>query len=80
MIKNIIKKILFLFSFIGKKDCLLIGTPTHHNLGDSEIVIAEKKFLKDNNITFFEVTVSEYLSFRKYLLNGKNKFKIISIV
>ncbi len=35
---------------------LLVGTPMHGNLGDQAISLAEKKFLKANNINFIEVT------------------------
>jgi pyruvyl transferase EpsI len=76
-IKNIIKKIIFKFSFLGKKDCALIGTPTHHNIGDSKIVEAEKLFLRDKKLTFFEITYSEYLNNKKAIRIGQNKFKII---
>ena len=38
------------------KDCLLLCTPTHGNLGDQAIALAEIEFLRNEGISFFEVT------------------------
>ena len=54
---------------IGKK-AYLIGTPTHTNLGDSAIVMAEKLFLQrvyGKSVAIKELTVSEYKECQKYL-------------
>ena len=64
---------------IGEK-VYLIGTPSHTNLGDSAIVIAEKLFLQrvyGKSIAIKELTVSEYKECHKYyrfFSNGSRVF------
>lgn len=42
-----------------KRKCILIDTPTHGNLGDQAIVLAEKELLEENNISVYELTAQE---------------------
>ena len=41
------------------KDCVLADTPTHGNLGDHAITIAEQQLLHELGITYGELTASE---------------------
>lgn len=44
----------------------VIGTPTHNNIGDSAIALAEIQFLKQNGYKAVEeITLQEYISYRK---------------
>lgn len=49
-----------------KRCAYILGTPTHNNIGDSAIVIAEKKYLLKNGYEMVvEITAREYESNRK---------------
>ena len=49
-----------------KPTAFVIGTPTHINIGDSAITLAEIQFLKQNGYeTVKEITLQEYISYRK---------------
>lgn len=51
------------------KCAYLIGTPTHTNIGDSAIVVAQIKFLRKCGYEkIVEITVREYESFRKCIV------------
>lgn len=79
MIKKIVKHILIYIGLYKKKDILLLGTPNHSNIGDSEIVVAEKEFLKAHKLSFFEVTVNEYIEFKQQIINKKNRFRCVML-
>lgn len=79
MIKKIVKHILIYIRLIKKRDILLLGTPNHSNIGDSEIVIAEKEFLKAHNLGFFELTVNDYVEFKQQIINKKSRFTCIML-
>lgn len=50
-------KTLLCFCLYGRyRDFLLLLTPTHGNLGDHAIAIAEREFLEKEGVSFFEVT------------------------
>lgn len=50
----------------SSKTAFLIGTPTHINIGDSAITLAEIQFLKQNGYeNVLEITLQEYISYRK---------------
>lgn len=66
---------------IGEKKFYIPGTPTHTNLGDSAIVLAQKCFLKkcgieDNRI--IEITFEEYYKYRKMLRKKIGKENLIA--
>lgn len=57
-------------SFPSGRKVLIPGTPEHQNLGDSAIVIAEKKFLEKCGISanrIKEISFSEYYQYRNLL-------------
>ena len=61
--------VLYLSFPVGRK-VLIPGTPEHQNLGDSAIVIAEKKFLEKCGISanrIKEISFSEYYQYRNLL-------------
>lgn len=48
------------------RTAFVIGTPTHVNVGDSAITLAEIEFLKQNGYEdVLEITLQEYISYRK---------------
>lgn len=50
----------------SSKTAFVIGTPTHINIGDSAITLAEIQFLKQNGYEdVLEITLHEYISYRK---------------
>lgn len=50
----------------GKKNAYIVGTPTHVNIGDSAITLAEIKFIRSNGFkNVIEITLQEYISNRK---------------
>ena len=53
----------------NKKKFLLIGTPSHGNLGDQAITIAELKFLEDNfqNYDVIEISLDNYYEHIEYV-------------
>ena len=54
----------------------LIGTPTHTNIGDSAIVIAEKTFIKSLGTNIIEITFNEYNNYFEIInaqINKSNK-------
>lgn len=69
-------EILKLYAYWGKrlwhlktKCAYLIGTPTHANIGDSAIVVAETEFLQKNGYdAIVEITAREYEYARKYIV------------
>ena len=75
IIKKILQKYLILKnkksfkSFITKykKSIFFIGTPTHTNLGDSAIAIAEKVFVKSLGYRTKEITFNEYNTYSKLI-------------
>lgn len=69
--KKYIKLIIYLVFPLGKK-FLIPGTPEHRNLGDSAIVIAEKRFIENCGIPINrikEITFSEYKKYNKLIRN-----------
>lgn len=53
-------KTLLCFCFYGRtRNFLLLCTPTHGNLGDQAIALAEMDFLKKENLSYFEVTAED---------------------
>lgn len=75
-----IKLAVYLLLPIGRK-VLILGTPEHQNLGDSAIVIAQRKFLEKCGISanrIKEVTFSEYRLYRKPLEKLVNKNILIT--
>ena len=57
------------------KTAFLIGTPTHVNVGDSAIVMAEIAFLKQNGYeNILEITLEEYSAYRKCILRLMPKY------
>ena len=45
-----------------KQTAFVIGTPTHNNIGDSAIALAEIQFLKQNGYKAVEeITLQEYI-------------------
>lgn len=58
---------LFAFLLYGrKKDFLLLCTPTHGNLGDQAIALAEISFLKNEGFSFFEITAENLDGYYKF--------------
>lgn len=50
----------------GFKNAYVIGTPTHANIGDSAIALAEIDFIRSKGYdNIIEITLEEYISFRK---------------
>ena len=50
----------------SSKIAFVIGTPTHINIGDSAITLAEIQFLKQNGYEdVLEITLHDYISYRK---------------
>lgn len=62
---SLLKRIVILYKKINlwKKNnsngSILIDTPTHGNLGDHAIALAQIQFLKSQNINYFEITAKE---------------------
>ena len=53
-------KTLLCFCLYGRtRNFLLLCTPTHGNLGDQAIALAEMDFLRKENLSFFEVTAED---------------------
>lgn len=53
-------KTLLCFCLYGRtRNFLLLCTPTHGNLGDQAIALAEMDFLKKENLSYFEVTAED---------------------
>lgn len=62
----------------NSKCAYLIGTPTHTNIGDSAIVVAEREFLcKCGYDKVIEVTIREYEIYRKCIVRLMPKHAII---
>lgn len=69
LIKKVFFKFFYIFSKLKTLICFLIDgrnkkflllcTPTHGNLGDQAIALAETDFLKKKNIPYFEVTAED---------------------
>lgn len=52
--------------YSGHKNAYVIGTPTHVNIGDSAIALAEMDFIQSNGYeNIIEITLQEYISYRK---------------
>ncbi len=63
-----------------KKRILLIDTPTHGNLGDQAIAIAEQKFISEKlECNYFEFTHMEYIVGRNELVKSVQEEDIILI-
>lgn len=70
--------------FLSTKDnhrLILLDTPTHGNLGDQAIVLAEKKFLQENFTTndIYEFTQCEYVLCEKRICRSLNLNDVILI-
>lgn len=70
-IKHILKKCYTKLKNSFYRNAYIIGTPTHTNIGDSAIAIAEKEFLKTiyKHTSIIEITFTEYLEHRDNLKN-----------
>lgn len=73
--EKIMKKVILdlIRAFASQKNVYLIGTPEHSNIGDSAIVLAEKKFLQACGVrkeAILEITVSEWLRYQKLFLKS----------
>ena len=77
--KLTIKKDFLKFGNSLKGKVLLIGSPTHANIGDSAIVLAEKKLLNDCGYKFSETTMEEYAKYSDLIIKKCNKNKIICL-
>lgn len=65
-------------SFFSK--AILVDTPTHSNLGDHGIVLAEKQFVQSNGIKrVAEITAAEYDKYSKWLAKYTPKSRIILV-
>lgn len=65
---------------VKKRSVFLIGTPTHTNVGDSAIAIAERDFLKNSGIkveNIKEISLSEFNSRKEFLIKVINKSKCL---
>ena len=64
-----------------KSNIILVDTPTHSNLGDAAIALAEKKFLEEElkNNSIIEVTAQDIEGMEKYyaLFTKKNKLILV---
>lgn len=55
--------------YCGGKKAYLLHTPTHSNIGDSAIIVAEIQFLKKCGYTkIIEITTKEYQEYRKCIV------------
>jgi len=63
---------------IGKK-AVLLDTPEHDNLGDQAIAVAEEQFLRDNNISFFELTAGQIDGKEKWYAKFTPRRKVVLI-
>lgn len=52
---------------------VLLGTPTHCNIGDAAIAIAELDFLQDNGYRVIEISVNEWKKYKKIITKKINK-------